>query len=342
VDKIQRVWVPVPTTVSPSGTAAISFIHWPAVGTSKASVPLLLIHGFDSSCLEFRRLGPKLSALGIDTYAVDLLGWGFTQLNSKNDSQENKISSYSAQAKLDALVGFWNAVGDGRPFCIGGASLGGAAAIEISTMMNDKMKDLVQGLILIDAQGFVDGVGPMATLPGPIASLGVQVLKSYPLRNVANQMSYFDKAQFATDDALRIGRLHCTREGWEEALLSFMMSGGFSPSGKVSQVKVPTLIVWGRDDVILEKDFPQKFVDLIPDSQLEWIENCGHVPHLEKSEDTANVIASFVKSKVSMDNKIARSTQTTETVVSFVWGIGAGAAIVGTLMDSGIISPSII
>lgn len=39
-----------------------------------------MLHGFDSSLLEFRRLLPKLEDLGAEVYAVDVLGWGFTQL----------------------------------------------------------------------------------------------------------------------------------------------------------------------------------------------------------------------------------------------------------------------
>ena len=340
--RIQRIYVPVSPSVCPSGICGISYIHWPAVGSVKSSVPLILIHGFDSSCLEFRRIGPKLSQLGIDTYAVDLLGWGFTQLNSKSldPTDDTRILSFSAEAKLNALVGFCNVVGKGRPLCIGGASLGGGAAIELCTLLanspDPSLKNIVKGLCLIDAQGFVDGVGPMANFPKPVAELGIQVLKSYQLRNVANQMSYFDKEQFATDDALRIGRLHCTRDGWEDALLSFMMSGGFSPSQKVSQVTVPTLILWGRNDIILEKDFPQKFLDLIPNSQLEWIENCGHVPHLEKSDETAQAIASFLQSKIGTTPTVVSSSA--ETAVSFIWGIGASAAIASAVANSGVLS----
>lgn len=37
---------------------------------------------------------------------------------------------------------------------------------------------------------------------------GVQVLKSVPLRSLANQMAYHDKERLATEDAMRIGRLH--------------------------------------------------------------------------------------------------------------------------------------
>jgi hypothetical protein len=83
------------------------------------------------------------------------------------------------------------------------------------------------GLILIDAQGFVDGVGPMALLPKPLAKIGVGVLRSIPLRNMANQMSYYDKETFATEDAQVIGRLHCLRDGWSDAMVRCVMIFSF-------------------------------------------------------------------------------------------------------------------
>jgi len=285
---MKRAIVPVPTYVSPKGTVGISYIHWEAAATTTTNedtLPLILLHGFDSSCLEYRRLGPKLAALGIDVYAIDLLGWGYTQLRPD-------ITSFSARAKVDALTGFWNTVGGGRPVCIAGASLGGAAAIEFSV----ERSDIVKGVVLIDAQGFVDGVGPMAMLPMPLARLGVGVLKSVPLRNSANKMSYFDVEKYATEDALKIGRFHCLREGWNDALVNFMLSGGFAPAEKVEKIEAPGLILWGRQDGILEKEFAQKFVDTMPRAELKWIEECGHVPHLEQPEETAKAIESFLRS----------------------------------------------
>jgi pimeloyl-ACP methyl ester carboxylesterase len=153
----------------------------------------------------------------------------------------------------------------------------------------------VKGAILIDAQGFVDGIGPMSFLPSPLAKLGIQVLKSTPLRESANQMSYHDPTTFATQDALNVGRLHCLREGWEESMLSFMQSGGFRPASKVSQITVPSLVLWGRQDGILKgEEFANKFVETLPDGELRWIEECGHVPHLEKPEETAALIREFL------------------------------------------------
>jgi len=238
--RMKRVPVPVSVTISPSGSVGISYVHWPAEGKKLSPLPLILIHGFDSSCLEYRRLGARLAARGIDVYAVDLLGWGYSQLEN--------VVDFSANAKVEALNGFVEKVLGGRQYCVAGASLGGAASIELASAN----PSLCQGLVLIDAQGFTDGVGPMASLPKPLAQAGVQVLKSIPLRSSANQMSYFDKETFATDEAVTIGRLHCLRDGWSDALVNFMLSGGFSPSAKVATIEAPSLVLWGRQDGILD------------------------------------------------------------------------------------------
>jgi pimeloyl-ACP methyl ester carboxylesterase len=276
--RMNRVQVPVRTSIHLAGTVGISYSHWKANARPFTRPPptVVLLHGFDSSNLEFRRLGSRLAERGIDTYAVDILGWGYTQLDG--------VTDFSAAAKVEALQSFLQSISTIGDFCIAGASLGGAAAIE-TAVSNPACK----GLILIDAQGFVDGIGPMAMLPQPIAKLGVQVLKSIPLRSSANQMSYFDKKTYATDEAVTVGRLHCLREGWSDSMVNFMQSGGFSPTKLVPLVKVPTLVLWGREDGILEgKEYANKFTELIPDSKLQWIEACGHVPHLEQPECVAS------------------------------------------------------
>jgi len=248
---------------------------------------------------------------------------------------------------------------------VGGASLGGAAVIEFAAKNlcrfskeegqlegrddeNKTREGCVRGTVLLDAQGFVDGIGPMSFLPSPLARLGIQVLKSEPLRESANQMSYFDKEQFATEDALKVGRMHCLRDGWEEGMLSFMQSGGFRPKEKVGLVDVPSLVIWGRDDGILEKEFAQKFVDTMPDAQLQWIERCGHVPHLEQPELTAKYIAEFLRSEKLRPletTSISNANYIMNNVMNGPWGaIGlggvavaaaTGAAAAGTLMGGG-------
>jgi len=310
--RMKRTQVPVSTTVHPDGEVGISYAHWPAEKKTNLP-PIVLVHGFDSSCLEYRRLGARLAARGIDTYAVDLLGWGFTQLDG--------VESFSADSKVEALRSFVDAVVPGKTYVLGGASLGGAAAIETAAADSESCR----GLVLIDAQGFVDGIGPMASMPTPLAKLGVQVLKSYLLRSSANQMSYFDKETYATDEAVVVGRLHTKREGWSDALVSFMQSGGFSPSTKVPTINAPSLILWGRQDGILDgKEFANKFVEALPNARLQWIEECGHVPHLEQPDQTADTILQFLQQDVV-------STTGSDTEIQLDYRVGAAAVSVAAV-----------
>eukprot|EP00979_Chaetoceros_neogracilis_P010842 scaffold2612_cov267-Chaetoceros_neogracile.AAC.35 len=323
--RMNRIRVPVPESVSSTGEVGVSFVHWAAEKRTSA-LPIILVHGFDSSCLEYRRMGPQLAALGVDVYAVDLLGWGYSQLND--------VKTFSAQAKVDALAGFWKVIGNNKPVCVAGASLGGAAAIEYAAANPDTVK----GCVFIDAQGFVDGVGPMSMLPKFLAEAGVKVLKSVPLRNSANQMSYYDTDTYATDDALKIGRFHCLQEGWNDALVSFMLSGGFSPSTKVPTIESPSLILWGRQDTILDIEFAQKFLDTLPDAELKWIEECGHVPHLEQPKKTAEEIAAFLLSDKFVSEEILVQPMAGDEVTSKLLVVGslgavgvAAAALIGSL-----------
>merc|ERR1711871_1412427 len=107
-------------------------------------------------------------------------------------------------------------------------------------------------------------------------------------------MAYNDKERFATDDAMLIGRLHVNLPDWEDNQLSYMCSGGFCPTAKVPLVSQPTLVLWGRQDSILEKDTPDLFMEAIPAAKLQWVEDCGHVPHLEQPQVTCDAIAEFL------------------------------------------------
>jgi pimeloyl-ACP methyl ester carboxylesterase len=67
----------------------------------------------------------------------------------------------------------------------------------------------------------------------------------------------------------------------------------YSLDHKIQKLSVPTLVLWGREDSL----FPEMFARLthanIPNAQLEFIENCGHCPHLEKPKDFAQHLAKF-------------------------------------------------
>ena len=77
-----------------------SCVGAPAPEGGEGNAPFVLLHGFDSSCLEYRRLFPLLERRA-ETWALDLLGWGFT------DADDGGIGDYSPEAKRAHLHAFW-------------------------------------------------------------------------------------------------------------------------------------------------------------------------------------------------------------------------------------------
>eukprot|EP01038_Epipyxis_sp_PR26KG_P014647 gene14647-19678_t len=278
IQNIQIVDIKVPNYISESEIST-TYIHYSPSSSSAFNEPLVLLHGFDSSCLEYRRIA-SLLATDRDVYIPDILGWGF--------SNTVACSDFSPAAKLDHLKAFLTQR-VGSKCIIVGASLGGAIAINLAV---ETCPELISKVVLIDGQGFIDGKGP-SNLPTIFARLGLRVLKSEFLRKYANYIAYYDK-KFSTDDAYRVGKLHCYMDTWEKSGISFLLSGGFTVSEKVPKVIQDCLVLWGRNDEILSAEYATRFENTLQKCELVWVEECGHVPHLEKPELTANVIKKFI------------------------------------------------
>jgi pimeloyl-ACP methyl ester carboxylesterase len=54
---------------------------------------------------------------------------------------------------------------------------------------------------------------------------------------------------------------------------------------KLKDIKVPTLLVWGKDDTVTPDWVGEKFHKLIENSQLIMIDKCGHAPMMEKPSE---------------------------------------------------------
>jgi len=113
-----------------------------------------------------------------------------------------------------------------------------------------------------------------------------------------NKMAYHNAA-FATQDAMRVNRLHTHMPGWSDANIAFMRSGGYSISSRIPDVKQPTLVLWGRQDEILEPKYAMQFEATLQNGNLHWIEECGHCGHLEKPTETAARILEFIASRAT-------------------------------------------
>ncbi|XP_006837141.2 monoacylglycerol lipase ABHD6 isoform X1 [Amborella trichopoda] len=248
----------------------------------KESSPIVLLHGFDSSCLEWRYAYPLLEDALFETWAVDILGWGFSDLE--------KLPSCNVASKREHLYQFWKSYIK-RPMVLVGPSLGAAVAIDFAI----NHPEAVSNLVLIDASVYAEGVGHLIKLPRMVAYAAVSILKSTPLRLYANSLIFKKVPWSSLLDWTRIGCLHCLFPWWKEATLDFMLSGGYNVVAQIKQLKQRTLIIWGEKDNIISSKLAQTLHDEIQESVLYLMSNCGHIPHVEKPSQAAKLIMDFVK-----------------------------------------------
>ncbi|XP_054823703.1 alpha/beta hydrolase domain-containing protein VTE7-like isoform X3 [Prosopis cineraria] len=238
--------------------------------------PIVLLHGFDSSCLEWRYTYPLLEEAGFEAWAVDILGWGFSDLE--------KLPPCDVVSKRDHFYQlfyqqFWNSY-IRRPMILVGPSLGSAVAIDFAVTY----PEAVEKLVLIAASVYAEGTGNLATLPKAVAYAGAYLLKSIPLRLYANYLTFSDLS--------------------------------FNTSLDGTNVKQKTLIIWGENDRIISNKLAVRLHCELPDATIRQIANCGHLPHVEKPDSVVKLIAEFVQREASKVNQlVAKESSRDRTII---------------------------
>lgn len=64
---------------------------------------------------------------------------------------------------------------------------------------------------------------------------------------------------------------------------------------ELSNIKQPTLLIWGNNDTITPPFVAREFNRLIPNSELHFIDKCGHAPMMEQPEEFNQILHKFLK-----------------------------------------------
>ncbi|VEP17637.1 Alpha/beta hydrolase fold protein [Hyella patelloides LEGE 07179] len=250
------------------------------LGITGLTPPILLLHGFDSSLLEFRRLIPLLAAKR-ETWAVDLLGSGFTERLPN--------ISYNPHSIKEHLYSFWHSLIN-RPVILVGVSMGGATAIDFTL----SYPEAVAKLVLINSVGYSGSFPIGKLLPDPMVEFAVEFW-----RQRRNFGLFWGKSlgllDFPTEDVIRCAALPSLMPGWSRAINDFTRSGGYYRlRERIPLVNKPTLILWGERDDVLGTEVAYLFKNAISKSQLVWLRGLGHSPQWEQPESVARQILEFI------------------------------------------------
>ena len=65
---------------------------------------------------------------------------------------------------------------------------------------------------------------------------------------------------------------------------------------ELNQIKIPTLLIWGKNDTVTPPFVAEEFHKLIPNSELHFIDKCGHAPMMEQPAEFNSILSAFLTS----------------------------------------------
>lgn len=63
------------------------------------------------------------------------------------------------------------------------------------------------------------------------------------------------------------------------------------------KMHTPTCIIWGANDAVTPPDVAELFHDLLPDSDLFWIQKCGHAPMMEHPDEFNTILDAWLQKR---------------------------------------------
>jgi pimeloyl-ACP methyl ester carboxylesterase len=235
-----------------------------------AGKPLVLVHGLAGRAEDWLALVPALRSAGYRIYALDLLGYG------RSDKPD---VDYSIGLESDILREFIDNQHLQHPD-LAGWSMGGWIAAKFAADNPGR----VHRLILLDSAGMrFDAVNAAALRPKTEADVAhmMRVLTPHPMH----------VPSFYARDFLR----HFAEEDWiVSRALKSMYTGKDLLDGKLGVVKVPVLLVWGKEDVLTPPSIGEQMRQEMPQSILYLVDGCGHLAPVECSKPIGAEMVKFL------------------------------------------------
>ncbi len=63
---------------------------------------------------------------------------------------------------------------------------------------------------------------------------------------------------------------------------------------ELTGIRTPTCLIWGQNDTITPPMVAEEFHTLIPNSELHWIDKCGHAPMMEVPDEFNRILGDFL------------------------------------------------
>jgi pimeloyl-ACP methyl ester carboxylesterase len=167
---------------------------------------------------------------------------------------------------------------DLRDVTVVGNSIGGWLAAEIAVLASPR----VTGVVVMNGAGIV--------VPGhPVADFFALTLDQL------TELSYHDPSRFRVDPATMSDAQKAIMGANRQAIAVYAGRDMTDPTlvDRLATVTVPTLVLWGQSDRVVDPDYGRAYAAAIPGATYQPLYETGHLPQLETPALTLSAIWDF-------------------------------------------------
>ncbi len=245
--------------------------------------PVFLIHGSGAGVTawaNWRLVIPEL-AKDFRVIAPDMVGFGYTDRPAGIE--------YNMDTWVQHAIDLMDALGIEQTNLVGN-SYGGALSVALTIRYPERVKRLV----LMGAAGV-----EFELTPGLDAAWGYEPSVEN-MRKLLDIFAYNN--DLITDELAELRYKASIQPGFQEAFSSMFpaprqrwISALASPEEDIKKIQQPTLLIHGREDIVVPPITSKKMFELIKNAQLHIFGCCGHWTQIEHNARFNRLVADFFK-----------------------------------------------
>ena len=239
---------------------------------SGGGTPLIILHGLMGNLSNFDNVFDYFSNIGYQIIMPELPIYTLPLLKTNVKNLSLFLKKFVQHKKLNKYI-------------LMGNSLGGHVAL-YHTKMNPKK---VLGLVLTGSSGLYE------------KSMG----KSYPKRS---NYEYIKKSAQEVFYNPKIATKVVVDEVYESVnnrnkvvrTLALAKSAiRHNMANDLPNMNMPACLIWGKNDTVTPPDVAEEFHKLLPNSELNWIDKCGHAPMMEHPKQFNEILEKWLRKNIN-------------------------------------------
>jgi pimeloyl-ACP methyl ester carboxylesterase len=252
---------------------------------------VLLLHGLGGTRAS---LFETAAALGqrYRVHAPDLPGFG--------SSSKPARAPYNARWYAETMLSFMDAQDISHAHVVGN-SMGGRIAIEMGLMEPERIRSL--GLLCPAVAWVKRGFHPLVRLLRPEFGL---LPHGFSRNTVASQFwsLFYDRdlvdpevGELMVDEFRRIYQSAGARLAFLASARNIYLEAPYGRHGfypRLAELRPPAMFIWGSHDGLVPAAFGRHVRKWLPSAEQVTIQGCGHVPQVERPEETNDLLMRFI------------------------------------------------